>query len=233
MIPTLYALIPMGVAILGGLLASFYIPKPKVVGALQHFVAGIVIGAVAIELLPKILGHRPIWTIGIGFVIGVVVMILLHELAHYLIDRQGKQRVPYGLVAAVGIDFLIDGILIGVAFLAGSASGIVIAASLSLCAFFLNLTVSTSLTKRKVGVGLQWLIIVGIAIMLPIGALIGSTVISQFPPVILIETLAFGVAALLYLGVEELLAEAHEIKDTAWVSSAFFLGVLVILLIRA
>ncbi|MGE3954804.1 MAG: ZIP family metal transporter [Parachlamydiales bacterium] len=232
-IATLYALIPMGVAILGGLIASLYVPKPKMVGALQHFVAGIVIGAVAIELVPKILGQESSWTVGIGFLLGVIAMILLHELAHFLIDHQGKESLPYGLIAASGIDLFIDGILIGVAFLAGSPSGIVIAASLSLCALFLNMAVATSLRKRQVGRGLKLTIITAIAITIPLGALVGSTVIALFPPIILVETLAFGVAALLYLGVEELLAEAHETKDTAWVSGAFFLGFLVILLIRA
>ena len=178
---TLYGLIPMGVAIIGGLVASLYTPKPKLTGALQHFVAGIVIGAVAIELLPKIL-HQSSWTVGIGFVIGVALMVLLHEFSHFLARKQKKVGLPYGLITAAAVDLLIDGILIGVAFLAGEASGILIAVSLSLCAFFLNLTVASTLTMRKVARGVQWLAIVGISVMLPIGALIGSSVIAQFPP---------------------------------------------------
>ena len=43
--------------------------------------------------------------------------------------------------------------------------------------------------------------------------------------------LAFGVAALLYLVTEELLVEAHEVPETALVTSIFFVGFLLLLLI--
>ncbi|NGX61340.1 MAG: hypothetical protein K940chlam9_00825 [Chlamydiae bacterium] len=230
---TLYALIPMFMAILGSVIASFYIPKGKVVSSLQHFVAGIVIGAVAIELIPKILGHDSPWTIGFGFVIGVVVMLLVHELAHFLAKRGGERGMPYGLLIGGGIDLLLDGILIGISFLAGKESGIVIALSLSLCAFFVSATASTTLGKRQFSKATQILTGVFLGVLLPLGAFLGSAILTQFPNSILIETLAFGVAALLFLGIEELLAESHEEHhDTLWVSAAFFLGFLVILLFR-
>lgn len=229
---TLYSLIPMGVAIVGGLIASLYVPKPKMISTLQHFVAGIVVGAVSIELLPKILGQASSITIGIGFVLGAALMLLVHELAHFLAKKEGKQGVPIGLITGAAIDLLIDGMLIGVSFLAGTASGIVIALSLSLCAFFLTLTVSSTMTQKKNPKIFQAISVLIIAVMLPIGASIGGAIVSQLPPVILVETIAFGVAALLYLGIEELLAEAHEVHDTAWISATFFLGFLIILLFR-
>ena len=52
---TAFALIPMIVALIGGGLATIYSFPKKVMSGLQHFVAGIVVGAVATELLPKIL----------------------------------------------------------------------------------------------------------------------------------------------------------------------------------
>ncbi len=224
---TLYTLIPMGLAILGGALASIYLPKPKVVSMLQHFVAGIVIGAVAIELLPKILGHASPISIGVGFSAGVVLMFLLHELSHLLSSKQAL-----GLIIAAAVDLFIDGMLIGISFLAGKESGLLIAISLSLCAFFLNLSVSATLRQKKVAKLLQWSSLLLIALMLPLGALIGSAVVGQFSSAILYQTLAFGVAALLYLGVEELLVEAHEGPESPWVCATFFLGFLVILLFR-
>ncbi|MCH9626248.1 MAG: hypothetical protein S4CHLAM123_14440 [Chlamydiales bacterium] len=229
---TAYALIPMFVAIIGGVIASFYVLKPKIIRFLQHLVGGIVVGAVAIELIPKIIGKSSNWTIGIGFVIGVAVMLLVHELAHFLAKKKGASGVPFGLVIGAAIDLFIDGMLIGVAFIAGMGSGIVIAISLSLCAFFLNLTISSTMTKSKSSKWLQLLAIVFVSIMLPLGAFVGGGIVSHLPPVILIETIAFGVAALLYLGIEELLAEAHIEHDTAWISAAFFLGFFLILLFR-
>lgn len=228
----LYSLIPAALALAGGLVASFYIPKPKLISGLQHFVAGVVIAAVSIELLPEIIKTGSGWTIGLGFIIGVAVMIGLHELAHAIAGKEGKRGVPVGLIAGGAIDLLIDGILIGVSFLAGIESGILIAISLSLCAFFLNLTVSSTLTRKNIGKLVQLFFILFIAAMLPIGAFIGGVILSYFPSTILVETIAFGVAALLYLGVEELLSEAHEVHDTAWIQAAFFLGFLIIILFK-
>jgi zinc transporter, ZIP family len=236
MVPTLlivlYSLIPAVLAVIGGLIASAYVPKPKLISGLQHFVAGVVIAAVSIELLPEITKTGARWTIGLGFVIGVGVMIALHELAHAIADKEAKRGIPIGLIAGGAIDLLIDGILIGVSFLAGIQSGILIAASLSLCAFFLNLTISSTMTANKAGKGLQVFFIFLIAAMLPIGAFIGAAIISHFSSTILVETIAFGVAALLYLGVEELLSQAHEEHDTAWTQAAFFLGFLLIILFK-
>lgn len=229
----LYTLIPAALALIGGFVASLYVPKPKLVSTLQHFVAGVVFAAVAVELLPKIIGKGSPWTIALGFAIGVVVMLLVHELAHFLAKKEGKGSLPFGLIAGGAIDLFIDGVLIGVAFLAGMESGILIAISLSLCAFFLNLTISSTLTQKGAKRSVQFFTIVCIAAMLPLGAWIGASVLAQLPASILIETIAFGVAALLYLGVEELLAEAHGGEhDTAYTSAAFFLGFLVILLFK-
>ena len=219
---TLYALIPMAISIVGGMIASAYVPKPKVLSAFQHFVAGIVIGAVSIELLPKVTEHPSPWTIGAGFIVGVVFMLVLQAVTQ--VFTQNKSST--GLVIGSAIDLLIDGILIGVSFLAGKSSGIFIALSLSFCAFFLNLTVASTLTCSK---GAKWFVIIFIAAMLPIGAFLGSRIIAHLPPTILVETLAFGVAALLYLGIEELLAEGHKQKESLWISSTFFFGFLVIL----
>ncbi len=229
----LYTLIPAALAVVGGLGASLYIPKKKFVAGLQHFVAGIVLAAVAIELLPEILGKGSVWSIGLGFAVGVIFMLLLHEGVHYLAHSdQGKKGLPLGMIAGVGIDFLMDGILIGVSFLVGMQSGILIAVSLSLCAFFLNLSVGTTMIKKEITKRKQLITILIVAAMLPLGALIGGGILSHLPSSIMQEVLSFGVAALLFLAVEELLVEVHKEHDTLWVSASFFLGFLVILLFK-
>ena len=207
----LYTLIPATASLLGASLGTLYHPKKRLLSALQHFVAGIVIAAVATELLPKVLQAR--FTVAIGFILGVIAMLAL---------KAFEQRVK-GLIWAGCIDLFIDGLLIAVSFLAGFKSGILIAISLSFCAFFLTLTVMSTVRSAHV----FWL-----ALMLPLGGLIGGSVISQLPSVILLETIAFGVAALLYLGVEELLNDAHKTEDSIWISSTFFLGFFLVFLIQ-
>ncbi|MBB6018910.1 hypothetical protein ACFP9V_24660 [Deinococcus radiopugnans] len=44
--------------------------------------------------------------------------------------------------------------------------------------------------------------------------------------------LSFGAAALLYLVTEELPGEAHQIRETPWITGAFFLGFIALYLIE-
>ena len=229
---SLYALIPMAIALIGGYFATKTTFSKKAMSFVQHLLAGIVVAAVATELLPKIMGKGSPWTVGIGFALGATVMIGVHALAHLLGDKGKKEKIPLGLILGCALDLLIDGILIGVSFLAGTSGGILIAISLSFCAFFITLTLSSTLAKKEVDRFQQYLVLILTTVMLPIGALIGGTVVSHLPYQFLTETLAFGVAALLFLGVEELLGEAHATHDTAPITGAFFLGFLVILLLK-
>jgi len=229
----LYTLIPMGLAIVGGMIGFIYQPKPKTFSSLQHFTAGVIIASVSIELLPKILGNHSPWIIIEGFLVGVVFMLFLEKFSQSLATKKGESKFPIGLIVGISIDLLIDGILIGISFLASQTGGILIAISLSFCAFFLNLTVSSTLGQKKSIWGIRLLTLFFIPLMLPIGALLGWNIVAQFPPSVLMGTIAFSVAALLYVGIEELLAEGHETKDTVWISASFFLGFLIILLLTS
>ena len=64
-----------------------------------------------------------------------------------------------------------------------------------------------------------------------IGATVGVTLLAGLAGPELVAVLAFGVAALLYLVTEELLVEAHEVPETVLVTSIFFVGFLLLLVI--
>jgi zinc transporter ZupT len=49
-----YLMIATGAGILGGVLASLWVPDVKARSAVQHFAAGVVIAAVASELIPEV-----------------------------------------------------------------------------------------------------------------------------------------------------------------------------------
>jgi ZIP family zinc transporter len=232
MMSTLYALIPFALALLGALLAAVYKPTRSQLSILQHFVAGVVIAAVAVELLPKILG-KPHSTpsIAFGFVIGLAFMVTLHELAHLLSHQKKKERLPLRMIGAIGIDLLADGVLIGLSFIAGVQSSLIIALSLSPCAFFLSLTMATTLRQKNISKPLILTFALLVALMLPIGAFIGSNVVERLPQNFITGTIAASIAALLYLGIEEFLVEAHANKEDHYTPLSFFFGFLLVLLI--
>jgi len=64
------------------------------------------------------------------------------------------------------------------------------------------------------------------------GATLGAVALTDLKGFALVAVLSFGAAALLYLVTEERLVEAHEVRETPWVTSAFFAGFLVLYLIE-
>lgn len=138
---------------------------------------------------------------------------------------------PVGLLCAIAIDILIDGLVLGLAFLAGAKAGLLMTFALTLEVLFLGLTVTSALgetlrSRFKI-VALSG----ALALLLPLGTLLAVPVASFSAPVIA-AFLSFGLMALLYLVTEELLVEAHEKPDTPLISAMFFVGFLGLLLLE-
>ena len=234
---TAYALIPAFFMVIGGWIGLIYTLTSKIKSIIQHLVAGIVFAAVSVDLLPKILNTQSAFTVGSGFAVGVIVMLLMMEMTHRLeykgsANQSPQQQLPAGLLGAVLIDLFVDGILIGVSFIAGKDSGILITIALTTCVFFLGVSTAVGLKDRSIANTASLLWITLIAITMPLGAWVGSSIVNLLPAVWLTEVLAFGVAALLYLAGEELLVAAHKEEDSPWITSAFFWGFLSILLLK-
>ncbi|MEO8313333.1 MAG: transporter [Pseudomonadota bacterium] len=221
---TLTTFIPVLAVLVGACICIHFRPGPRLVSAIQHLAAGVVFAAAAVEILPQILHAGSVAATFIGGAAGVCAMLALKAL--------GKRwQGPVGLLGAVSIDLFIDGLVLGLAFIAGERAGILLTIALTLEVFFLGLTVTQAVEQRvrsKVGVVL---LTGAIALSLPLGALLSAPV-GSLPPAVVAAFLAFGLMALLYLVTEELLVEAHEIPDTPLVSAMFFVGFLGLLLIE-
>jgi len=219
-----FTLIPVAAVLLGSLVAVVRRPSEAVVSAMQHLAAGVVFAAAAVEILPQVMHEgSPVATF-IGGAIGIIVMLSLKAI-------EGRAKGPIAMLAAVGVDILIDGLVLGLAFVAGGKAGVLLTIALTLEVLFLGLTVTTELgeaIRSKVRIVA---ITVGIALLLPIGAAL-ATPVALFPPVVIAGFLSFGLMALLYLVTEELLVEAHEKPDTPLISAMFFIGFLGLLLIE-
>lgn len=228
----LYVLFPVGAMILGALLATFRSPGPRLGSAIQHFAAGTVFAAVALELLPDVVRTHMVASTVVGFAAGVALMLTIRQLSTRLEGRsKEKSTGNMGLVVAVGVDITIDGFLIGISFAAGAKQGLLLTIALSLELLGLGLATVTALHEAGTPRGRSVGITAGLALLVLVGATIGTTVLAGVTGPLLNGVLAFGVAALLYLVTEELLVEAHEVPETTLVTSIFFVGFLVVLLI--
>ena len=219
-----FTLIPVAAVLLGSLVAVTRRPSEAVVSAMQHLAAGVVFAAAAVEILPQVMHEgSPIATF-IGGAIGIIVMLSLKAI-------EGRAMGPIAMLGAVGVDILIDGLVLGLAFIAGGKAGILLTIALTLEVLFLGLTVTTELGESIRSKARIVAITVGIALLLPIGAAL-ATPVALLSPVVIAGFLSFGLMALLYLVTEELLVEAHEKPDTPLISAMFFIGFLGLLLIE-
>lgn len=206
----LYMAIPAVVSALGGVLAALWHPSRKARSLIQHFAAGVVLAALAVELLPEIeKEHAKPWLLALSFAVGSLFMFGLKVYTERLEARDAHaaaQGVPKGLLLATFIDVAVDGFIIGAGFAAGGSTGLVLAIGLSVELLFLGL----SLTSDSIG---------GAKIMALSAALGGVVVVTALAGNFLLEgashdtvgaALALSAAALLYLVTEELLMEAHK-----------------------
>jgi ZIP family zinc transporter len=219
-----YAFIPVAAVLVGALFAVWRKPGPGLEIALQHLAAGVVFGAAAAEILPQVKHDASIWTTLVGGGLGVATMLLIKSV-------EGRWKGPLGMVTAIGIDILVDGLVLGLAFLAGAKAGLLMTIALTLEVLFLGLTVTTELgeylSSRFKVIGAS----VALSLLLPVGVLAAMPVAS-LPPHVIGGFLTFGLMALLYLVTEELLVEAHEQPDGPLTSAMFFVGFLGLLVIE-
>jgi ZIP family zinc transporter len=225
---TTYALIPAAVLMVGGGIAAIRRPGRQWTSYLQHFAGGVVLAALTTELLPDIMHrHAPI-SATIGFAIGTALLLgnrAIFGEEHEAKEGEAEGEVTASMVIAVGIDLLIDGFLIGLGFAAGARTGVLLTFALSLEVLFLGLSTTGARPARTM------MRMAGYALALIVGAAT-SAGLSQYMSNELMEgALAFSAAALIYLVTEELLVEAHEVKETPVSAAMFSAGFLAIMIV--
>lgn len=219
----LVTLVPVGAAVLGATYTVWRPPGPKLTAGIQHFAGGLVFSAAAGEILPGVTHAHSAVPVVIGGGLGVAAMLLVRQLGE-------RATGPVSLITLVGVDVLIDGLVLGIAFAAGGKQGFLLLVALTVEILFLGLAVATAFkkgTSRPAVIGAT----AAVSLLLPLGASMGGP-IASLPPRAMAGFFAFGLIALLYLVTEELLVEAHERPDTPLVTAMFFIGFLSLTLLE-
>lgn len=222
---------PVVAGIIGAAVAVIRTPSAALVAGVQHFAAGVVMAAVAGEVLPDLRSRGPLWLIVIGFSAAVALLLLLRQFEHDDEHDDDDEpsvagALPVGFLAAVAVDLFIDGVLVATGARVSSRTAIIIAVALTLEVLFLGVAVALRLTGSGVPKVRAAMTTGALSLVTAVGAVLGALVLGGAGNAVLSLVLAFAAAALLWLVVEELLVEAHETPERPWMAMMFFAGFL-------
>lgn len=230
----MFTLIPVIAVIVGGTISSYRQPSQGLRVIIQHFAAGVVFSAVALQILPELVLKLRIVPLVFGFSLGVVFMIGAGRLVEKLIGGNNEVEAigSGGLAFASGIDMFIDGLLLGVSFGIGEKQGIMITIALTIELLLLGLSVASSMVRDRVIRSRVIAISAMLGFCVVLGSTIGGLLLVGLSGAALVSVLAFATSAFLYLVTEELLVEAHKGPDTSFATMMFFAGFLLMMVIE-
>jgi ZIP family zinc transporter len=230
----MFTLIPVIAVIAGGTVSAYRQPSRGIRVTIQHFAAGVVFSAVALQILPELVLKLRILPLVFGFSLGVVFMIGAGRILDKLTSGiSGSQRAgSRSLAFASGIDMFIDGLLLGVSFGIGKRQGIMITIALTIEMLLLGLSVASSMVSDRTTRGRIIAITTVLAFCVILGAALGGLLLEGLSGAGLVSVLAFATSAFLYLVTEELLVEAHKAPDTTFATTMFFVGFLLMMVIE-
>ena len=225
----LIMLIPALVAVAGGFLSLVWHPSHQMRSLIQHFAAGVVLAALAVELLPEIgREHAQPWVLIAAFAAGSLFMFGMKlltdklEAGSHAAGQNAKTALPIGLLVATLIDIATDGFIIGAGFASGGETGLILALGLSVELLFLGLALMSDALRGWKMIALTCLLGVEVFAF----AVLGKWLLAGVSHDVLGAVLAASAAALLYLVTEELLMDAHEVEEKNYAVLVLFAGFL-------
>lgn len=223
----LYYLLPPFLSMaLGGIVGQFLRLSENVRAGVLHFVAGIISLAIAAELLPKMLASKSVFEVTTGFVLGFLLMMFLKYVVGALNKKKKQEGDVLVTIVALSLHSVMDGLLVTVSFMAGAKAGFMVTTAVTIARFFLGLTTVSMLVGGQYSRSKASFATTTISFMTLIGGSITYFAFTSMASVDLGPEIAFGVAALMFFLIEELLTAAHAVKENAWMTSLFFLGYL-------
>ncbi len=229
-----YAVAPVVAAGVSGAIAASRPPSNRLRSVIEHIAAGVVLAAAAVEVIPTALGMRRPGGLIVGFALGIALMLGVQWLNGRL-ERVGEGRegtpLPVGLIATVAIDLLIDGLLLGVVSAHGAKGGLLLGVAYTIEMVSLGLATAGELGQATVSRARQIAVTSGLALVFLVGTVAGVLLLGGLSGDALAGFYGGGAVVLLYLAAEELLSEAHEVRETRWATATFLGGFLVLLAI--
>ncbi|MFW7382223.1 MAG: ZIP family metal transporter [Oligoflexus sp.] len=229
-----YALLPFVGNFAGGLVAEKVRASDRAVSLALHWAAGMILGVVGIEIMPRVMKAKPIWPVLISILLGGILAILAHKAIEVIQKRrqsqknsnqEGSTKGPWAIFFAVFIDLLSDGLAIGTSATISSNFTLLVVFGLVIGDFpegFVNVVMfKHEKASKKFRYGISSLLI------LPpvLGAALAYWLVNGRPEFIKMTVLAFTAGMLLRAAVEDMVSKAHSKSgESAWTELTFIAG---------
>ena len=233
----LWGLLGGGALVLGALVAWFVDVPPKVVASVMAFGSGVLISAVAFDLMAEAAASGGLTATGSGFLAGAVLYVLANlALAHRGARHrkrsggQPSEAEQSGSGAAIAVGALLDGIpesvVLGLSLLAGGAVSTPVLAAV----FISNVPegLSSAAGMKRSGRSARYVFGVwgGIAVTSGLSALLGNLLLGESSPQTEAVITAVAAGAILTMIADTMIPEAYE-RTHAWTGLITTLGFLV------
>lgn len=227
----LYGAIAAIALLIGGVVSVIKKPNAQIRSAVLHFAAGVIFSVVSVELLPDIMARHDAIEIATGFGAGVLLMLGIRYFLGPKKEQKDKVGFPTAFIVVIAVDLIIDGMLMGIGFATSQETGVFLAVALSVELLSLGMATSITLGNSNINRRKTIAAIFGLSLLVFGSTLLSAALLAGISAGFLEIILAFGLAALLFLVTEELLVEAHESRQSSWLTAAFFGGFLLFMLL--
>lgn len=204
------ALLPAAGNFAGGMLAELWRPSARVLSLALHAAVGIMLAIISTELLPEASEVLSGWTIGSAFIVGGLLYLGADAVAQRVAGRSRGGKRMWLIYAAVMIDLLSDGLIIGSSGAVATALALKLALGQVLADLPEGYASASSLRANGVPRGKRLLLMASFTIPVVAAAAFSHLVLRDASEFWRFGALA-AIAGLLSLAaIEDMLGEAHE-----------------------
>lgn len=216
-----WGLVAGAALVLGAIVGVRFDVPQRLVAAVMAFGSGVLISALAFELMDQAFDAGGFASTAAGFLLGAVV----YTAANWWLARKGarhrKRSSPrpaaertHGSGAALAVGALLDGIpesiVIGLSLLDGQGVSVAVVVAVFLSNLPEGLSSAAGMKRAGRPASHIYLVWAGIALASGLAALFGYTVFHRFPPEVLAATTAVAAGGVLAMVVDTMIPEAFE-----------------------
>ncbi|MNS04994.1 zinc transporter ZupT [compost metagenome] len=222
----LIALLPAVGILAGALLAERFNVTQRTLSLALHMAAGIMLGAVGVELMPEALKGNPPWVPIVAFLLGGGFAILLDRVTSFVSTRMGAkvEGGPWALFIGVCAEVFSDGLMVGTGTSVEFGLGLLLGLAQAPGNIPEGFATMASFREMKVPRMQRILLVTAFVVPIVVGVTLGYWGVRGQPPIVQLSLLAFIAGLLLTIAIEEIVPQAHEKGRDSRTATGLLLG---------